>query len=298
MSICQSCGEELVKGAKFCIICGNTVQEQPQEKAREKTEKKGKEPVEETSGKGEVCSSCNATLREGASFCVSCGTPAEKKDQEPAKVISESLEEDLEVTGTQEEDLETTDVQEEEFEATETQEETEKPTDKTRKKDSRTTKKVQEDVEKTKGESREAEAVPLADRKDREDEKAKTIRKWAVTAGEKAAREADELDILAFGKGVVSKVAFQESWSGTKAILKGKVKCHGCNKLSIFSLETNRGWGGSNDPTTCPCGRNIEIGEYWSDADNAAYIWASLVDEEMEQEKYPLSITVSKVIEK
>jgi len=119
---------------------------------------------------------------------------------------------------------------------------------------------------------------------------------WIIIAGEEPAKKANELDILTLGSGVVSKVAFNKSFSKNSVSVKGKVKCHGCNKMSIFSLESSRGWGGTKEPLTCPCGRSVEIGEYWSDIDNAIYVWASVNNPKEDLAASPLSITITRII--
>jgi len=288
LSKCETCGEKLVEGAKFCIICGATVQKEPrQNKTKAADEKEKKKAGKEMDGKEELCASCNVPLRAGASFCVSCGTPVKKTGKQTEQEVLEVLESYL---GT--------------AEAKESTGQTEESP-------------VGEDLEEVKEKSKEVagsagesgrparekvmdeEAPVSTDGAEREgdQEEPKLADDWTIVTGEKPVGEAEEMGLLTANKSVVSKLVFPETYRGNRAILNGKVKCHECNKLSIFSLEATRGWGGSNDPVTCPCGKGIEIGEYWSDSDNVIYVWASLVEGDSEDKECPLSITVNKVME-
>ncbi len=288
MSKCQSCGEELVEGAKFCIICGATVQKQP-EQAKAETAKEGEEqePEKEKTGKEEFCASCNAPLRKGASFCVSCGASVEKTKKQSDLEVLKTLEEYLGTSGKKEAESRP---------AAAGQEEDLQETEESHKKAADPAKESAETVGEKVAEIKEAESRRGADKGDYQ-EKHEALEDWTVVFGEKPVGEAEELDLLTASKSVVSKVVFPETYRGNRAILNGKVKCHECNKLTIFSLEADRGWGASNDPVTCPCGKDIEIGEYWSDSDNAIYVWASLVEGDLEDEECPLSISVNKVME-
>jgi len=266
---CKSCNADMVEGAKFCIICGATARKEPQsavEENRQTTEIARTEKIE-------VCPICKTSFRKGASFCVSCGT------QEKVSAV-------IPVTGSTKPEGKMqpeTEIHQHINKAA-----SEKP-EKEIHEEAVMPLKSPQDIQKAK-----KEADKISGKKGNQDQ-LKCVDNWVFTTGEEPARQADELDILAYGKGTVSKITFQGSLGSDNLILHGKVKCLGCNKLSIFSLASDRGWGGCNEPATCPCGRKVEIGEYWNDPQNAIFIWASTDTEGVSIEDYPLSITISRV---
>ena len=269
MDKCKSCGAEMVEGAKFCIICGTTAQIESQETIEEEGLKAEAAIIEEQ----EVCPSCKASLRKGASFCVSCGTSV--KDTAIAPLEPEPDKKKQPEAETSKKKNKIASAEPEKKTAKRAEETQETPVDDTN---------IQKEV-----------AQPTS--KKGGQDKLNKIEDWVVTTGEEPARQIDELDILSYGQGTVSKITFNKSLASSNLIVHGKVKCHGCNKLSIFSLPSNRGWGGSNDPSTCPCGRKVEIGEYWSNADDAIFVWASTETEDIDIKDYPLSINISRVTE-
>lgn len=280
MVICEKCGAEMLDNAKFCIKCGATAPAISGDLPEKKTAKKAKNP-EKKEEKEPLCSFCNHPLRKGASFCVSCGTKLEeagKERVEPLKKVIEEAPEALEAKQT----AKTQEPSAEKEEAA---------------------KKPASEVEESKIESKEKAAATQSKSKQdspssspqKESYEGEELSNWQVTSGAEPAVQADILDIVTFGKGVVSKITFQELLSTDHLKLKGKVKCHGCRKISIFSFEANHGWGSSNEPIICPCGNSIEIGEYWSADENAIFVWASLIDKEADSGDYPLSIEMSKI---
>lgn len=270
MNKCSSCGAEMVEGAKFCIICGATVKKEDQIPKVEK-EKQKDSGLE---GDTEICSSCKASLRKGAKFCVSCGTPvSDPADQQTV------LEDEI---NKKKEPGEKSTAKEDEPSAVKE----EKPVKIPSKKEA----KPKKEKEPEKEAAQPAVETSAKVKSGRDDS-------WEVLSGEHAAREVEELNMLAYGQGVVSKISFKKAPKSANLVVHGKVKCHGCNKISLFTLDCNRGWGGSNDPTICPCERKVEVGEYWSDADNAIFVWASTETEVSNIEDYPLSVSISRVDE-
>lgn len=277
---CEKCGAEMLDNAKFCIKCGATAPAITGDSSEIKAVKKAKSP-EKKEEKETLCSSCNHPLRKGASFCVSCGTKLEETGKERVEPVNKIIEEAPET-----------------LEAKQTAKTQEPSIEK-----EKAAKKPAAEVEKSKKDSTEkAVATQSKSKQDspssspqKESYEGEELSNWRVTSGAEPAVQADKLDIVDFGKGVVSKITFQEPLSTDHLQLKGKVKCHGCRKISIFSFEANHGWGSSNEPIICPCGNSIEIGEYWSADENAIFIWASLIDKEMGSGDYPLSIEMSKI---
>lgn len=75
---CPKCGKENLKGAKFCVECGNGLLVE-EEKAPciecGAMLKKGSKFCHECGAKQELtCPNCNAVLKPGAKFCPECGT--------------------------------------------------------------------------------------------------------------------------------------------------------------------------------------------------------------------------------
>lgn len=277
---CEKCGAEMLDNAKFCIKCGSTAPAITGNSSEKKAAKKTKSPEKEDE-KETLCSSCNFPLRKEASFCVSCGTKLEKTSKETVEPVKELIEEAPEA-----------------LEAKQTAKTQEPSTEK-----EEAAKKPAAEVEESKKESKEKAAATQSKSKQdspsslpqKDSYEGDEISNWQVTSGAEPAVQADKLDIVTFGKGVVSKITFPEPLSTDHLQLKGKVKCHGCKKISIFSFEANHGWGSSNEPIICPCGNSIEIGEYWSADENAVFVWASLIDKEVDSGDYPLSIEMSKI---
>lgn len=283
MDKCQSCGAELVKNAKFCIICGavcgaDTQASVPASSVTRDREQKTEADTGKDAGNGNICAACGFTLREGARFCVSCGGPVEKAAAKISPVQESKPGETTEAVTTGRESREQVKAEQESVGLKDQN----KPPE---------SKPVKKELQK---EDRAAE-IPVSPDERKLIEPADP-QQWTVKSGDEPAREADELDLVPYGRGTVLKVVFQKPFPGSEAVLKGKLKCHGCSKLSLFSMDLNRGWGSSNEPVTCPCGSSIEIGEYWNDSTNAVFVWASLVNGDLAEQEYPLTISVSKVL--
>ncbi len=276
-AVCHSCKAPLRKEALFCVSCGAKAGE-PQEKPADPALTL---PQEEEKAGEKVCPSCNGALKRSANFCVHCGTPvyqtedeiadalstAEKKEQsEPAVTAGEERQEEgaaecaadyglLEEVSSQEKVLEEVNNHERVPEL--------------------------DPVSTSTGDYRSGQQEPL--------------KNWEVTAGEEQDRQADSLDIIPFSKGVVSRITFRESPQAPKVVVRGKIKCHGCRKQTLFTITSQRGWGGANDPVTCPCGNDIVIGEYWKESIDAIFVWASLEPPDESYRHCPLSIFINSV---
>jgi len=269
MKRCVNCHGEMPQDAKFCILCGTTVSNAGQEK-KEKQAKPDKKEKKADKNKQNVCSACASPLREGASFCVSCGKPVEPLPVESAK--SPSALTDVSKSSEKEDDK----VEKTKTVAAQAVTKKNKMMDK-----------PQESADAS---SKEVSVGTTASQK--------ISLEWTVHSDQAAARYADEIDLLKYGNGVVSRLDFPGNEESKQLLIKGKVKCHGCNKLTIFSIETHKGWGSVNEPVTCPCGKSIVIGEFWSDESNEIYLWATSGVTVKEGKDYPLSLEVIKVMNK
>ncbi len=252
MRNCSKCNAEISGDAKFCIFCGETVSAKDKMKNEEllSSEKSAKKSDEKH---GQMtCKTCNASLRDGASFCVSCGQPVESLSKVSTKKSSAS--ESKVITSDKENDKEPAKVD-----------------------------------TKTPGKSSPGTTANDKPRK-------KISEEWSVHTDKEAAIYADEIDLLNLGEGVVSRLDFQDNLDDKQLLVRGKIMCHGCNKLTIFSIETHKGWGSANEPVNCPCGKDIVIGEFWSDEKNEIYLWASSGVGVKDGEEYPLSLEVIKVM--
>jgi hypothetical protein len=364
MSKCvnKECGEQLVEGAKFCIICGTAAPYEKEEKNSnaENKDQDVKEVDLVKSAEDNYCPSpsCNAVLRKDAAYCVACGLRIDKK-------TNKNADKEIETSDKQNESNKNTIIYKPKSKKKKTDTDSKKMTSNQDNKEDREVDALNSGVNKDSKHNSDIAEIneiiakpdsPVKEETDQQDQKnlgpevaekeeadqvvAEEIRpekaeeqkdekgekddkdekviekivsdspsnveeteneekkedQWIIIAGEEPAKKANELDILTLGSGVVSKVAFNKSFSKNSVSVKGKVKCHGCNKMSIFSLESSRGWGGTKEPLTCPCGRSVEIGEYWSDIDNAIYVWASVNSPKEDLEASPLSITITRII--
>jgi uncharacterized Zn finger protein (UPF0148 family) len=269
MNKCKECRAELVEGAKFCIICGVTVTEEPDQAPIQEKQQITEKAVQEN-----LCPSCGAALRTGASFCVDCGNKVFEGAEDVPSTAGEGVA-DEDAIKVQRDVI--TDIAVSETDLT-----------------------LQDSFLKER--LSEKEALPDSkeafgqDTLEEEEKIFEQICNFELFRGEEMHKKADELGLLAYGKGVVSKITFSEKPQCNKLVINGKIKCHDCKKLFIFTIESNRGWGGSNDPVTCPCNRTVEYGDYWDASDDSVYLWASTDIEFSGANDYPLSILIGKVL--
>ncbi len=271
MTTCKECGKILLENAKFCIKCGSSNQEE----TNQKNEDNGNEQSDL-----ELCNSCYYPLRDGASFCVSCGDPVSKSEPDLEEQVDKSsakTKEEPEVKNPVPE------AKEPEYPKKEPDHYKEEKLEQVESADNRAE------------ESRSKKSVePKKNASKRKDE-VKNYDNWSYETGEKVAAAADQADILPIGSGVIGRITFSKPTVSNTVVIKGRLQCHECNKLSLISLEVNRGWGSISEPVVCACGKAAKTGEYWQASDDSIFVWAEISGETVDTYNYPLSIEIHKI---
>ena len=83
-TVCPKCGAVLPEGAKFCFLCGEKFEAEPDPnkvicRVCGKETPKGKFCIECGASLENKCPKCGVVLPEGAKFCLECGASLENK---------------------------------------------------------------------------------------------------------------------------------------------------------------------------------------------------------------------------